>query len=404
MKLLLTRKESNMPLSTARLKTLGAKVRGSITIALVTVALSTTAPCVATAADAVAEAVKALQSVGTEGSGFQNAIPAAQQLQQLPSTEIARVLDAAEGANPISENWIRGVVFGIAKNSGPPSSELLQRYVRDPSRNPIGRGLAMELIRQQSPELAKSMIDEYLNDPSLALREMAVEQAIEAAELSAKSDPDSAIARYRATLDAARHPKQLSRIVEALDKLGDPVTTAEAFALITQWNAIAPFDNVGGVGFDTAYPPETSFEASGKIDLQAELDGKNGQVNWRSVEGSGDEGVVDLAAAFNKEKGAVAYLYAEFESPMDQPAEVRLGCINANKVWINGQEVMANEVYHSGSMIDQYIAPVELRRGTNRILLKICQNEQEQSWAQEWEFQFRLTDPTGKGLNSSTSQ
>jgi hypothetical protein len=79
---------------------------------------------------------------------------------------------------------------------------------------------------------------------------------------------------------------------------------------------------------------------------------------------------------------------------------VRLGCINANKVWVNGKEVMATEVYHSGSMLDQYIAKCELKKGTNRVLLKICQNEQTESWAQDWQFQFRLTDLTGKGLRS----
>ena len=51
-------------------------------------------------------------------------------------------------------------------------------------------------------------------------------------------------------------------------------------------------------------------------------------------------------------------------------------------------------------MLDQYVAPFELKKGKNTILLKICQNEQEESWAQRWEFQFRITDPTGKGLES----
>ena len=111
-------------------------------------------------------------------------------------------------------------------------------------------------------------------------------------------------------------------------------------------------------------------------------------------------GVVDLASAYDKEKGAVAYLVTEFESSEARPAEVRLSCINANKAWLNGKEVMANEVYHSGSMLDQYIVQCELKQGTNRVLLKICQNEQTESWAQDWEFQFRLTDPTGKGLRS----
>ena len=351
-------------------------------------------------AESIDEAVKAIQSVGARGAGFEQAIPAAAQLQRLASSEIPRVLDGAAGANPIAENWIRGVVFGIAKNSGPPPIETLQAYVKDMSNNPIGRGLAMELIGQQDPTLAKAMIDQCLNDSSLAIREMAVGQAIEAAAALEKNEPEKSIALYREALDAARHPKQLSTIVESLDKLGEKVTTAGAFALITAWNAVAPFNNVGGVGFDMAYPPESSFASSAEVDLQAMYDGKSGSVSWQSIEGSGDEGAVDLAAAFNKEKGAVAYLYTEFDSSKDQPAQARLGCINANKVWINGKEVMANEVYHAGSMIDQYVAPCELRKGTNRILLKICQNEQEESWAQDWKFQFRLTDPTGKGLTS----
>jgi hypothetical protein len=258
----------------------------------------------------------------------------------------------------------------------------------------------MELIRLQNPQLARSMIDNYLNDPSLALREMAVEQAILSAASMKEDDQDGAIAKYREALETARHPKQLERIVDALDKLGQPVTTVDAFSLITQWNAVAPFDNVGGVGFDRVYPPEQQFVGNQEVDLKAQYDGKDGTVRWQSVEGSSDDGIVDLAAAYNKEKGAVAYLYTEFESAVDQPAQVRLGCINANKIWVNGKEVTANEVYHSGSMIDQYVASCQLNRGTNRILLKICQNEQEQSWAQRWEFQFRITDPTGKGLIS----
>ncbi len=351
-------------------------------------------------ADSVDEAIAAIRSVGVRADGHAQAIPAAKELQQLPSEEISRVLDGARDVNPIAENWIRGIVFGIAEKSGPPSVKSLQAYIQDTSKNDIGRGLAMELIRLQDPQLARSMIDNYLSDPSLALREMAVEQAIASAASMKEADQDAAIAKYREALEAARHPKQLERIVEALDKLGQPVTTADAFSLITQWNAVAPFDNVGGVGFDREYQPEKQFVVDQSVDLGAQYDGKDGTIGWQTVEGSSDEGIVDLAAAFDKEKGAVAYLYTEFESAEDQPAQVRLGCINANKVWVNGKEVTANEVYHSGSMIDQYVASCQLKKGTNRILLKICQNEQEQSWAQRWEFQFRITDPTGKGLVS----
>jgi hypothetical protein len=49
-------------------------------------------------------------------------------------------------------------------------------------------------------------------------------------------------------------------------------------------------------------------------------------------------------------------------------------------------------------MIDQYIVNAPLKKGTNRILLKIAQNEQEESWAQRWEFQLRVCDTNGTAV------
>ena len=48
--------------------------------------------------------------------------------------------------------------------------------------------------------------------------------------------------------------------------------------------------------------------------------------------------------------------------------------------------------------MDLYRVPVELRAGENRILLKVCQNEQTQDWAQRYEFQLRIADATGAGV------
>jgi hypothetical protein len=351
--------------------------------------------------EATDRAIAALRSVETEGSGFEGAIPAATQLRELPSEKIPLLLDGMEGVNPIAENWIRGVVFDLARKTDQPPLAALRKYAMDRSRNPIGRGLAMELISQRAADEADKLIAKCMDDPSLPLREMAVEQAIGQAKQRAKSkDNEAAKRRYREALTAARHPRQLSRIIEALAELGDEVKPAEVFSMITRWNSIAPFDNVDGIGFDAVYPPESQFLESRAVELSATYRGKTDRVGWQEVQAS-EEGVVDLAAAYNKEKGAICYLHAEFESPQNMPAEARLGCINANKVWINGREVMANKVYHSGSMIDQYLADFELKKGTNRILLKICQNEQNEPWAQDWKFQFRITDRNGKALRST---
>ncbi|MDB4494485.1 hypothetical protein N9222_01715 [Pseudomonadales bacterium] len=345
-------------------------------------------------------ALESIRKVGKEGTGFSEAIPAANQLRQTSAANINLLLNGMAGTNPVAENWLRGVIFDVARKSTEPMAADLQNYAMNQSNNPKGRGLAMELLQKEAPQTANKLITDCLNDPSLPLREMAVEQAIARAAAISKEQPDDAVADYRAALAAARHPRQLTRIIKALEKLGKEVNTADAFVLLTDWQSLAPMDNVEGVGFKMQYAPESEFQNAGAIDLKTEHDGKVGKIKWQPIAGSSDLGEVDLAEAYNKEKGAIAYLFAEFESDQDRPAQARLGCINANKIWINGKLIMQNEVYHSGSMIDQYTADFPLKKGTNRILLKICQNEQEESWAQDWKFQFRITDPSGKGLAS----
>jgi hypothetical protein len=105
-----------------------------------------------------------------------------------------------------------------------------------------------------------------------------------------------------------------------------------------------------------------------------------------------------LAERYKKEKGAIVYARTIFVSDKVRDVEMRLGCINANKLWVNDQEVFMNEVYHAGMSIDQYIGRVKLKSGENEIVLKVCQNEQTESWAQRWQFQLRVSDFTGKAI------
>ncbi|MFO0928985.1 MAG: hypothetical protein U0736_18520 [Gemmataceae bacterium] len=48
--------------------------------------------------------------------------------------------------------------------------------------------------------------------------------------------------------------------------------------------------------------------------------------------------------------------------------------------------------------IDQYTIRVALRKGLNTLLLKVCQNEQSENWAQDWKFQLRVCDAVGAGV------
>jgi hypothetical protein len=41
-----------------------------------------------------------------------------------------------------------------------------------------------------------------------------------------------------------------------------------------------------------------------------------------------------------------------------------------------------------------------MRAGRNTILLKICQDEEKEDWAQSYQFQLRVCDSNGSGVRS----
>jgi hypothetical protein len=82
----------------------------------------------------------------------------------------------------------------------------------------------------------------------------------------------------------------------------------------------------------------------------------------------------------------------------DQDVEIRLGTPNGWKLWVNQELVFAHEEYHQSMRLDQYRARAHLKAGPNRLLLKLCQNEQTEDWAQRYEFQVRVCDPTGTAV------
>ena len=78
--------------------------------------------------------------------------------------------------------------------------------------------------------------------------------------------------------------------------------------------------------------------------------------------------------------------------------ELRLGCKNAWKIWLNGELLFGRDEYHRGMSIDQYQLPAQLKEGKNTILVKLCQNEQTEQWTVEWQFQLRVCDATGTAV------
>src|SRR5262249_37763205 len=126
------------------------------------------------------------------------------------------------------------------------------------------------------------------------------------------------------------------------------------------------------------------------------LTGNGGmQLRWVEHTTADPYGMVDLNKALGKHMGVVGYGFAAIESPRERPIEIRVGSNNAIKIFLNGKQVFFREEYHHGMRMDQYAGRGTLKAGRNEVLIKVCQNEQKDDWAQKWGFQLRVCDALG---------
>lgn len=359
----------------------------------------------AEAPEKIRNAVAAIKGVQAGGGGNEAASEAVRQLGELPATDVVEVLDAFSGANPVAKNWLMGVVGAIAQKSGKLPEDSLRAFLADSSRDADARYWVFEYLTSSDAALREKMLSAMTNDSSLDIRYLAVEQALKKLEDSAKQEGANQQARnafrdsYRKLFDEVRHPEQLKTIAAKLRDLGDSVDVSRQYGFLMSWALVGPFDNRNQASFDVVYAPEKNYLAASDTKPEGSFEGKEGKAcTWVTAQSDSDEGMLDIAALYNKEKGAIVYGYTEFLSADDVEVDVRLGCINANKVWVNGKEVLSNEVYHAASSIDQYVGRAALKKGRNTILVKVCQNEQTEAWAQDWKFQLRICDSTGKAI------
>ncbi len=370
---------------------------GIVATAALAAALVSLAPT-GSAASAIDTSLQAIRAVGPEGRGNAAATTAWQELAQAGPASLVQILTGMDGASPVALNWLRAAVDAIAARESAAGHPLpvaaLEKFIAHTSHHPRARRLAYELIAQADPPRAEALIEKMLNDPAGELRRDAVARAIaDAKRLQSGQEKDQAIARYSTALSAARDVDQIETIATAMKDLGQPVQLARVFGWLAHWQVIGPFDNTKNAGFTQAFPPEE------KIDLQAKYEGKSGEVRWLPLATTNEYGLVDLNQPLGALKSATGYAYTEIESPRAQTAELRLGCKNGWKVWFNGSYLFGRDEYHRGAEIDQYRFKVQLKPGPNRILVKVCQNEQVEDWTKEWEFQMRLTDDLGAPID-----
>lgn len=340
--------------------------------------------------------IEAIRAVAKEGEGNEKATAAWQELTQADAEALPEVLAGMNGANPLAENWLRAAIGVMAEQAMAAKKlpvEGVQAFLHDTKNSPAARVMAFDILQKAEPELAEKITPSLLEDPSSELRRHPVARLLDAGdEALAQDKKEAAIAAYQQAMNSARDEDQIKLLAKKLKDLDKPVDLPKHFGFIMNWKMIAPFTNVERKGFDTVFPPEK------EIKLDSTYEGKNTKVTWTDFTSQDEYGMIDFNKPFTMLKEVTGYAYSEFDSAEEREAQIRLGCKNGWKVWLNGELLFARDEYHRGAKLDQYKLPVKLKKGKNAILVKCCQNEQTEQWTVEWQFQLRVCDATGTAL------
>lgn len=361
--------------------------------------------------DDLSEQISVIQRIGPKGKGNKEASVAWKQIVKHDASAITSVLAGMDGANVLAINWLRAAVDTIAERTINDGGELplddIQEFLLDTSHHPRARRSAYEWLIKVDETAKERLISEFVNDPSMELRRDAIAHLISNAEKSlADGEKEAAIKQFTSALSSARDGKQIEDITKALRDNGEEVNLPRHFGFLMNWNVIAPFENTNTSGYDVAFPPEE------KVDLKQTYEGKSKlPTAWTPVSTDDDYGLVDLNSIYDalkeekNHKGAIAYAYTTFESESEQEVDLRLCCPTGNKLWLNGELVISHHVYHATTTsLDQFVGKGTLKKGTNHILIKVAQNEQEESWAQRWQFQLRICDQYGTAVLSADAK
>jgi hypothetical protein len=160
-------------------------------------------------------------------------------------------------------------------------------------------------------------------------------------------------------------------------------------SFLTDWHLIGPFPAPDMDALTMAYPPER------ETDLSKTYPGKSGQTAaWKKGKG-GANGYVNLLDFIQPGEYVIAYALGYVEAAEETETTLLLGSDDGVRVWVNEELVHTNAAYRA-SVPDQDRVPVRLKKGSNKILVKVLQG------AGAWGFHLRFADPDRKLRKTGT--
>jgi hypothetical protein len=320
---------------------------------------------------------------------------------------LPQILTAMDQSDTVVANWLRTAfdrIVADAKGKSGIDADALLAFAKDPRRAGRARRLALEVVEQLKPGTSDRLLAGWLDDPEF--RYDAVALLVKEADAQAKEGKkEQATAAYRKAFAAVRDVGQAQALASRLKDAGVTVSIAEHLGFLTDWYVIGPFDAMGMKGFKTVYPPEQ------KVDLSAELPGKEGKMSWKRYQVReawtglpARAALVNLLTPLGQAEDAVAYAYTAFSVPAPRTVEFRGAADDNFTVFVNGQRVFGFEEYRNGVRLDRHRFRVQLKEGVNTVLVKVCQAPVDPTNNEpNWEFLLRVVDETGKGIGMKSA-
>ena len=127
---------------------------------------------------------------------------------------------------------------------------------------------------------------------------------------------------------------------------------------VREWRVLGPIPSEDGDPFPLTNP---NLQPRGEV---KRADGK--ELRWRTVRARGPEGVVDLGSDSRSE----AYAYAEVQSDVARPVELRVGSDDRMTLYLNGMKVH-DDRGESGWSAEEATVRATLRAGRNVLLARV---------------------------------
>lgn len=134
--------------------------------------------------------------------------------------------------------------------------------------------------------------------------------------------------------------------------------------MVPQWYIIGPFS-----GVSERNVLQTSFSPEKIIDFKKTYPGGDRMVSWQQIN-TPRNGIIDFNAHFSKTSAVAAYAFTYVWAPENRKVNILAGSDDGIRIWLNGALIHDLDVKR-GIAMDEDIVPANLKKGWNRLLVKV---------------------------------